>query len=361
MLVVRVMCSLVVIGILLGLCAYAVLAERKISAWIQGRIGPSRTVLPWVIWIPFLGPFLRKIGFFQPLADGLKFLFKEDPIPDYVNKFYYVLAPILALTMPLTMVALLPYGEYWSDGDVSPIALTNLDMGMLIFLLVSALSVYGTLLGGWASNSKYSLLGGIRAGAQLISYEIVMMLSVLSIFLCLRGDSSLSFSIYEAVQGQHFWWNIFLQPLTALLFLIALFAETNRLPFDMPESETDLVSGAYTEYGSFKLGLFFTAEYAHMIVGSGLFVLLFLGGWHFLPGIPFPWPENWFGSILSVFCFLTKTCFMVFFFMWVRWTLPRFRYDQVMNLGWQAILPLALFNLVLNMILDIVCDKIRTL
>ena len=344
--------ALIMISVIMGCAAYAVLLERKVAAVIQGRPGPNRTKIPILGNIPVIGPVITRLGLFQPAADGLKFLFKEDPFPKHVNAFYYLLAPMIAFIPAMTTMIVLPFGVYTTEAGVTaPMVLANLDIGILFILAVSSLGVYGIILGGWSANSKYPFLGGIRASAQMISYELAMGLSLLPVFMWFGG----SLNLFDIAQGQNELllgflpqWTIVYQPLSALIFLVALFAETNRLPFDMPESETDLVAGYNTEYGSFKFGLFFVGEYAHVIVGSGVFVLLFLGGWN----IPFvTYPAGIFGSLLSVSVFFFKTLALVFFFMWIRWTLPRFRYDQVMTLGWQRLLPLAIANLVFYAIL----------
>jgi NADH-quinone oxidoreductase subunit H len=337
--------ALIVIGAVMTMAGYAVLMERKIAGWIQGRPGPNRTQIPILGSIPIIGTFLTRLGVFQPAADGLKFLFKEDALPGHVNKFYYVLAPMVAFVPAMTTMIVLPFGQYTgADGITVPIVLANLDIGILFILAVSSLGVYGIILGGWAANSKYPFLGGIRASAQMISYELAMALSILPVFMWFGG----TLNLYAVVQGQYAVWTIFAQPVSALIFLVALFAETNRLPFDMPESETDLVAGYNTEYGAFKFGLFFVAEYTHIIIGSGVFVALFLGGWT-LPFVPIP--EGIAGAVISIGIFLAKVFVLVFFFMWIRWTLPRFRYDQVMNLGWKKLLPLAIANLVVYAII----------
>lgn len=346
----KVLFAFLMVGAVMTMAGYSVLAERKVSAWMQGRVGPNRTVLPLVGYIPIVGSLLKGLGIFQPLADGLKFLFKEEIVPGHVNKFYYYLAPIVALVPALTTMTVLPFGEFLdSDGNAVPLILADLDIGILFVLAVSSLGVYGIVLAGWSSNSKYPFLGGIRSSAQMISYELAMGLSLLPVFLWVSepGTSASSLSLVEIVRSQNAsTWLLIIQPLSALIFLIALFAETNRLPFDMPESETDLVGGFHTEYGSFKFGIFFVAEYAHIVIGSAIFTLLFLGGWNFLPWIDNPWPANWLGSLIGTVWFLAKTIGLIFFFIWIRWTLPRFRYDQVMQLGWTKLLPLALANLI---------------
>jgi NADH-quinone oxidoreductase subunit H len=339
--------GLILISVVMGFAAYAVLLERKVAAYIQGRPGPNRTQIPLLGGLPIIGPILTRLGVFQPAADGLKFLFKEDPLPGHVNKFYYVLAPLVAFIPAMTTMTVLPFGIYRPEGGSTvPLVLANLDIGILFILAVSSLGVYGIILAGWSANSKYPFLGGIRASAQMISYELAMGLSLLPVFMWFGGTLNL-FNIAEGQADLAFGflpgWTLFYQPVSALIFLTALFAETNRMPFDMPESETDLVAGYNTEYGSFKFGLFFVGEYAHMVIGSGVFTLLFLGGWN-LPFVTYP--EGVAGAVLSTAVFLGKVFFLVFFFMWIRWTLPRFRYDQVMTLGWKRLLPLAIANLI---------------
>ena len=341
--------------VVLTLAGYTVLLERKIAGRIQGRLGPNRTTLPILNAIPILGPFLTRLGIFQPLADLGKFMFKEEGSPAHVNRFYFVLAPILVVIPAFTTMVVLPFGVM--NGE--PLILANLDIGILFILSVSSLGVYGIILGGWASNSKYPFLGGIRASAQLISYELALGLSILPVFMWANGpDTAGGLSLFNVVQSQSSLWIVIWQPLSALIFLVALFAETNRLPFDMPESETDLVSGYITEYGAFKFGLFFVSEYTHIIIGSAVFIILFCGGWT-LPWVTFP--EGMFGAILSTLVLLAKVGLMVFFFIWVRWTLPRFRYDQVMHLGWKILLPLAIANLIFNAFLIAGIDLIAGL
>ena len=350
--------SLVMLSAFMGLCSYSVLAERKVCGWIQRRVGPNRTRLPIVGHIPIIGNLLTGLGIFQPAADGLKFLFKEEIAPKHVKMGYYYLAPLVALVPALTTMVVLPIGRWIdSDGSIQPIALANIDVGFLFILAVSSLGVYGIVLAGWASNSKYPFLGAIRASAQMISYEIAMALAILPVFMWASAPGSeYGMSLFGVVQAQKGIWLGLWQPLSAGIFLVALFAETNRLPFDMAESETDLVGGFHTEYGCFKFGLFFIAEYGHIIIGSAIFMLLFAGGWHFLPLMADPWPENALGSVLSVGWFMLKVFFGIFFFIWVRWTLPRFRYDQIMSLGWKILLPLAIANLVFNTLLIALID-----
>lgn len=357
--------SLCVIAVIFPLAGAGSLAERKVSAWIQGRPGPNRAIVPWFAWIPFIGRFLQRLGLFHLLADGGKLLFKEDPLPGHVNKFYFLLAPLVALIPAFTTVVAVPFGAYFAaGGELVPLMLANVDVGLLAVFAVSSLGVYSLILAGWASNSKYPFLGGVRASAQLISYELSMTLSVLPVFLWINAPGQpASLSLVRVVEFQSqagFWggtWFVMTMPISALVFLIAMFAETNRQPFDMPESEADLVGGFHTEYGAFKWSLFFVAEYAHMIVGSGIFALLFLGGWNPLPWISLGMLMGWLGlsapwlvGIISILIVLLKALGLVFVFMWVRWTLPRFRYDQVMKIGWQRLLPLAIANLIVYMV-----------
>ena len=335
--------GLTAIVILMSIAAYAVLLERKASAWIQGRVGPNRTNHPLIAWIPFVGTFLQKGGFIQPAADGLKFLFKEDPLPGHVRKTTYILAPIVALAPALLALVMLPFGRL-PTGEVITLC-PGADIGVLFMFAISSLGVYGIALAGWSANSKYPFLGAVRGSAQLISYELAMGLSVLTVFLATAtADQDNALSLVSMVDAQKGVWNIFYHPIAALVFLICIFAEANRHPFDMPESETDLVGGFHTEYGSFKFGLFFVAEYSHMIIGSSLFIVMFLGGWHFVPGVPTV-GSGLIASLFGVAWFFFKLCAFLFFFVWVRWTIPRFRYDQVMRIGWRVLLPVAVLNL----------------
>lgn len=358
--------SLAVIAVLFPLAGACSMAERKVSAWIQGRPGPNRAVVPWLAWIPGIR-FLQRLGVFHFTADGGKMFLKEDVLPGHVNKFYYYLAPLVAVVPAFCTVVFVPFGAYWDAATetIKPLILANVDIGILAVFAISSLSVYSLILAGWASNSKYPFLGGVRASAQLISYELSMTLSILPIFLWVNapgGEGTLSlFAVVESQSQPGFlggMWNIFLMPLSAFIFLVALFAETNRQPFDMPESEADLVGGFHTEYGELKWGLFFVAEYAHMFVGSGIFMLLFCGGWNPLPWISLAdlltglahisplFLNPLVSGVIAIGIFMAKLIFSIFFFMWIRWTLPRFRYDQVMKIGWQRLLPLSIANLI---------------
>ncbi len=360
--------GLAVIAVIFPLAGASSLAERKVSAWIQGRPGPNRAIPFWFAWVPVLGPFLQRLGVFHLMSDGAKMLFKEDPVPGHVNKFYFFLAPVLAVIPAFTTVSVVPFGAYLDDAHrLVPLMLANVDVGILVVFAIGSLSVYSLMIAGWASNSKYPFLGGVRASAQLISYELSMTLSVLPVFLVINapgGEGTLSlFQVVQAQSGTSGWhgsWFALTMPLSAFIFFVALFAETNRLPFDMAEGESDLVGGFHTEYGAFKWSLFFVAEYSHMMVGSGVFTLLFLGGWNPLPWVPLSSVVGWlhgftgaaftvhplFVGLLSIAIFLGKVLGLIFVFMWVRWTVPRFRYDQIMKLGWQKLLPLAIGNLI---------------
>lgn len=341
----KVFFALTMIIVVMTIAGYSVLAERKVSSWIQGRVGPNRTIVPLFAYVPILGRFLQRLGVFQLPADGLKFLFKEEVIPGHVNKLYYNLAPVVSLIPALLTMVAIPFGAYVNEaGETVPLMLANIDIGILFVFAFSSLGVYGIVLAGWAANSKYPFLGSIRASAQMISYELAMGASLLPIIMFVS-----SLSLVELSSAMPLW-NALIFPVSAIIFLVALFAETNRAPFDMAESETDLVGGFHTEYGAFKFGIFFTAEYAHIVIGSALFVLLFLGGWN----IPFYTPHGWIGGIISTITFLLKTFALIFFFIWIRWTLPRFRYDQVMKLGWEVLLPLSILNLVFYAVLMIV-------
>ncbi len=358
----RVGLGLLVIVVIMMVCQYAVLAERKVSAWIQGRVGPNRATFPLIAAIPGIGRIARRWGLIQPLADGGKFLFKEDVTPAHVNRIYFMLAPIIAFVPGLVTISVVPFGQYIdaTTGAVKTLILANVDVGLLFVFAFSSLGVYAIVLSGWASNSKYPFLGGIRASAQLISYEIAMGLAVLPVFLWTNAPgTSGTLSLVRIVDAQQHLWFAITQPVSFITFMIALFAETNRLPFDMPESETDLVGGYHTEYSSFKFGFFFVGEYANMAVGSSIVALVFLGGWH-----PLPW-VTWaglglgtgvLGALLSFGTFFLKTLAVLFFFMWVRWTVPRFRYDQVMRIGWRKLLPVAIANLVVYAIAITVVD-----
>ena len=305
-------------------------AERRVSAFMQDRVGPNR-----------VGP----KGVLQPIADGIKFLMKEDLVPERVDKPIFILAPAILLIPALMTFAVIPFGSSINlFGREIALQVADVNVGILYVLALTSISVYGIVLAGWSSNNKYSLLGGLRSSAQLISYELAMGLAVVSIII-LAGSLKLN-DIITAQQGSLFSWNIFRQPLAFLIFLIAVYAETNRLPFDLSESEQELVGGYHTEYSSMKFAMFFMAEYANMITAAALTVTLFFGGWD-VPLLD-EGSLGLFGALLSVLSFILKMAFFLFLFIWVRWTFPRFRYDQLMRLGWKVMLPLALFNIFLT-------------
>jgi NADH-quinone oxidoreductase subunit H len=326
---------LVVFGALQGLAGGLVYVERKICAYMQNRIGPNR-----------VGP----VGLLQILADGLKFIMKEEFVPQYADKVLFILAPMIGMVCAMLAFVVVPFGP---TDDPSPSNLAsymasyqfviakNVDIGILFIFAVSSLTVYGIILGGWASNNKYSLLGGLRSSAQFVSYEIPLGLSIIGIIL-LTGSLNLERIIWHQANGT---WNIFYQPLAFLLFMISAFAECNRLPFDLPETEQELVGGYHTEYNGMKLAFFFLGEYIHMVTQSFLMVILFFGGWH-LPYLAEP--GYWWGILLIVF--IVKMALFILFFMLIRWTIPRFRFDQLMSLAWKVFIPMALVNLVAVMI-----------
>ncbi len=350
-LVLKFIFGIAALAIVMTFAALSVVAERKVCAFIQGRLGPNTTHIPLLMLIPVLGKFLQRNGLQQLIADALKFLLKEEPMPAHVKKFWYVAAPVISLSTVLISASLIPFGYFVYEGCQIPLSAANIDYSLLVFLAMGGLGIYGAVLAGWSSNNKYSYLGGIRASAQMISYELTMVLSLVPMILWLAPYLNSPLSIFEIAYYQQGLWNCIAFPLSAILFLTALFAETNRQPFDMAESETDLVSGYHTEYGAFKFGLFFVGEYGHLALGSGLFIALFMGAWSPFPGIS--WPESWglWATVLGLITFLVKIAMMIVFFIWVRWTLPRFRYDHVMNLGWSKLLPLSVLNLLFYLVL----------
>ncbi|MDB5033229.1 MAG: dehydrogenase subunit [Chlorobi bacterium] len=332
---------IVVLHIFLIGAAYVVLFERKVSAWIQNRVGPNRT--GWR-------------GSLQSFADVLKLVMKEDIVPAQADYGFHLLAPIISIAIAIAVWAVIPFADAFTIGGkvIVPTVAPNLNVGLLLLFALSSLGVYGITLAGWASNSKYSLLGGLRSSAQMISYELSMGLSLVGMMLYMG-----TLNITEIVQAQGgSWlgfiprWNIFVQPLGFLIFLVAAFAETNRAPFDLAEAEPELVGGFHTEYTGLKFGLFFLAEYGNVILMSALMATLFFGGYHF------PDVENWaffkqhdvLRALLQFGALFIKTVALVFFFIWVRWSIPRFRYDQLMNLGWRVMFPLALANVVITAI-----------
>ncbi len=364
----------VIFLIILPIVSYTVYAERRVSALIQDRIGPNRTGIPLSL-IPGLHlkdvqmPLLGGMG--QPIADAMKFLLKEDFTPAHVNKFYYWLAPCLAMVPALLTIAVVPFGSTLFG---YPMVIANVNIGVLFVFAVASLGVYGIVLAGWSSNSKYPFLGGVRSTSQMISYELSLGLSIIPLFL-IMGELNLPKIVeYQIAHGWNIlpftnlhnfapglfgqahgvsdflnWRQVLLWPLMLLsffIFTVSIFAETNRLPFDLPEAETELVAGYHTEYSSMKFALFFLGEYAAMITGCSLIVTLFLGGWYF-PGIP-DGSHGWFWGLVNIAVFFGKVCSLLLFFIWIRWTLPRFRYDQLMKLGWIVFFEAALVNIILT-------------
>ncbi len=360
--------------VVLPMVSYTVYAERRVSALIQDRVGPNRTGFPLSLiggkdWSPFLG------GLGQPIADAVKFLLKEDFVPGHVNKLYFWIAPTLSMMPALVTLAAIPFGSTILG---VPMVVANINVGLLFMFAISSVSVYGIVLAGWSSNSKYPFLGGIRSTSQMISYELCMGLSAVPVLL-IAGSTSLpkivEFQIHNGwmifpFTNPHFHFSQFLLWVPIIIafvtFTISMFAETNRLPFDLPESETELVAGYHTEYSSMKFALFFLGEYTAMIAGSALIVVLFFGGYH-LPGIPngngeggfIPFPHfatgtflhaavNVFWGLVNITVFFGKVAVLLLCFIWIRWTLPRFRYDQLMKLGWLYLFEIALVNIFLT-------------
>lgn len=345
--------AIVIVGLMvfvLGLCGYLTLSERKISAWMQDRIGPNRC-----------GPF----GLFQPIADGGKFFLKEEVIPSHVDKVFYLLAPVVAVSTALMALAVVPFGA--TTPPPPPVPLTadgsalvrfeqeqrayqqafnfvlnpGLDIGVLYLFALGSLAVYGVILAGWSANNKYSLLGALRASAQVISYEIPLGLSVLGVFLIVGSLNPEAIIAWQTANGH--WWLAAFQPLALLIFLTSNYAECNRLPFDLPEAEQELVGGYHTEYSSLKLGLMLLSEYVHLVVGGFMLSVLFLGGWS-LFGLESASSNETVNTVLKLLILCGKMLFLCVFAQFIRWTIPRFRFDQLMNLAWKVLIPLALLN-----------------
>lgn len=333
-LIFKIVLVLVLFALSLAIAAYSTYAERKVAAFMQDRLGPNRA-----------GPF----GLLQPLADGVKMFMKEDIIPDTSNKFLFIMGPAITMTTALMTSAVIPWGpQITIGGEKVALQVADINIGILYVLGVVSLGVYGIMIGGWASNNKYSLLGAVRASSQMISYELAMGMSIIAVVM-----STGSLSIGDIVHGQSGWggmhWNVLMQPLGCLIFIICAFAECNRTPFDLPESETELVGGYHTEYSSMKLGFYLFAEYVNMFISGAMMSCLYFGGYNF-PGM-----ESVQGStsevVFAIICFavlFAKILFFIFFFMWVRWTIPRFRFDQLMNLGWKVLLPLSVLNVIIT-------------
>lgn len=324
--------SSAVFGLTLFIAAYSTYAERKVAAFLQDRIGPDRA-----------GPF----GIFQPLADGVKFIMKEEIIPVRSNRFLFIAGPCIAMLTALMAGVIIPWGDKITiGGETYALQIADLNVGILYVFGVVSIGVYGIMIGGWASNNKFSLLGAIRASAQMISYEIAMGLSIIALIIMTNTLSLGEIAAQQAggVNGEWNFWNIVYQPLGFLIFIICAFAECNRTPFDLPECEAELVGGYHTEYSSMKLGFYLFAEYINMFVSSAVMATLYFGGYNFPFMNDLGLPANAI-TIVGTLALFGKICFFIFFFMWIRWTIPRFRYDQLMNLGWKVLIPLAIANI----------------
>lgn len=328
----------VIFVITLVIAMYSTLAERKIAGFMQDRYGPDRAGI---------------FGILQPLCDGGKFFFKEEIIPAGAHKVLFIVGPTIAIITACISSAVIPWGQELQIGDrVVSLQVADVNVGILYMFGVIALGVYGIMLGGWASNNKFSLMGAIRAASQSISYEIAMGLSIIAL---LMVTQSLSLKEIVAEQSGFVNWNIWAQPLGFIIFMVCAFAECNRVPFDLPECETELVGGYHTEYSSMKLGLYMFSEYINMFVSSALMASLYFGGYNFPFMNDLGLSANWI-TIIGVIVFFLKIFGFIFFFMWVRWTLPRFRYDQLMNLGWKMLIPLAIANIVLTGVFTLIKD-----
>jgi NADH-quinone oxidoreductase subunit H len=333
----------VIFGITLAVAMYSTYLERKVAAFIQDRIGPDRA-----------GPF----GLLQPLADGVKMFMKEEIIPNVSNKFLFILGPCIAMMTAIMAGVIIPWGGTLTiNGTAYPLQIADINIGILYIFGVVSIGVYGIMIGGWASNNKFSLLGAIRASAQMISYELAMGLSIIALIMVTGTLSLHEISLAQGGGVGSDWnmWNIVYQPVGFMIFIICAFAECNRMPFDLPETETELVGGYHTEYSSMKLGFYLFAEYINMFTSSAVMATLYFGGYNF----PF---MNDLGldpnvvTILGSIVFFLKIGFFIFFFMWIRWTLPRFRYDQLMNLGWKILIPLAILNVAMTGLVMILID-----
>ena len=315
----------------LGIAAYSTYFERKLAAWIQDRVGPDRA-----------GPF----GILQPIADGTKMFLKEDFIPKNADKWLFIIGPGISMFTALITSAIIPWGtDLELFGRTITLQVTDFNIGILYLFAVLSISVYGIMIGGWASNNKYSLYGAIRASSQMISYELAMGISAITIIMM-----SSSLSLTDIVEKQHGMnWNIFYQPVCFLVFFVCSLAETNRAPFDLPECENELIGGYHTEYSSMKLGLYLFSEYTAMFVSSAVMSILFFGGYNF-PGMDSDYFKDHTNllAILSVLAFFTKIFIFIFVFMWIRWTIPRFRFDQLMHLGWKVLIPLSIINMLIT-------------
>jgi len=320
-----------VFAITMLMAMYSTLAERKVAAWLQDRIGPNRA---------------GKGGILQPLADGLKLFSKEEFFPNTPNRILFITGPAIAMSTALMTSAVIPWGDklHLFGRDII-LQATDIDVALLYVFGVISVGVYGIMIGGWASNNKFSLMGAVRAASQMVSYEVAMGLSVIAL-LMMTGTLSLR-EISAQQPGMH--WNVFYQPLSFLIFLICAFAETNRTPFDLAECESELIGGYHTEYSSMKMGFYLFAEYANMFISSTILAVLFFGAYNY-PGMAWA-VEHWgvnIANVIGIAVLFAKICFFIFFYMWVRWTIPRFRYDQLMHLGWKILIPLSIVNIMIT-------------
>jgi NADH-quinone oxidoreductase subunit H len=331
----KIILVVVIFSITLVVAMYSTYLERKVAAFIQDRVGPDRA-----------GPF----GLLQPLADGVKMFMKEEIIPNVSNKTLFIIGPCIAMMTAIMAGVVIPWGNTLTiGGQQYVLQIANPSIGILYVFAVVSIGVYGIMIGGWASNNKYSLLGGIRASAQMISYELAMGLSLIALIMVTDTLDLRQIALMQGggIGGEWKFWNIVYQPLGFLLFIICAFAECNRMPFDLPETETELVGGYHTEYSSMKLGFYLFAEYINMFTSSAVMATLYFGGFNFPFQNDLGLSDNLITILGSLFFFL-KIGFFIFFFMWIRWTLPRFRYDQLMNLGWKILIPLAIANVFLT-------------
>jgi NADH-quinone oxidoreductase subunit H len=330
---------LIIFALTMLMAMYSTLAERKVAAWLQDRIGPNRAGAG---------------GILQPLADGLKLFSKEEFLPDTPNKFLFIVGPAISMSVALMTSAVIPWGDKLIIGGRTVILqATDIDVAILYVFGVLSVGVYGIMIGGWASNNKFSLMGAMRAASQMISYEVAMGLSIIAL-LMMTGSLSLR-EISAGQPGMH--WNVFYQPVGFLIFLVCSFAETNRTPFDLAECEAELIGGYHTEYSSMRMGFYLFAEYASMFISSTIIAVLYFGGYNY-PGMSWA-VENWgvnAANLIGFAVLFIKICFFIFFYMWIRWTIPRFRYDQLMKLGWKMLIPLAIANIVITGIIILISD-----
>ncbi len=340
----KVILVVAIFAISLFMAAYSTYAERKVAAFMQDRLGPDRA-----------GPF----GLLQPLADGLKLFMKEEINPEVANKFLFVLGPSLFMITALMTGVVIPWGSAINiDGVDYNLQITDINIGILYVFGVVSIGVYGIMIGGWASNNKFSLLGAIRASAQMISYEVAMGLSIIALVMMTGTLSLKEITQFQTggVGGDWNFWNVVYQPISFLIFIICAFAECNRAPFDLAECETELVGGYHTEFSSMKLGLYLFAEYINMFISSAIISTLFFGGYNFPFMHDLGLSQNTL-AVLGTLALFSKIIFFIFFFMWIRWTIPRFRYDQLMNLGWKGLLPLSIANLLITGLVILLTSK----